>query len=245
MSSSSRASASSPSGRELEDAHVLEQEAHAAGGADVPAVLLEVHPDVGDGAHHVVRGRLHQHRDAVGSVALVEDDLVVGVIRTVGALDGRFDLVLGHVRRARVLQRPAKRGVVVGRWTACPHGNGDVLADPREQFGHPVPAGEHRRLPGLEDSSHVRLPRARGGPCQSPRGAGVVLRGPGRALAGPQRAGLAWRKSASASRKGTMRPALGSHRSRLVSVDQTSRRRSVAVGGFCSSGMAAMASGSR
>ena len=156
MSSSSSASRSSPSGCEPEHAHALEQEGDAAGGAQVAAVLLEVHAHVGDGAHDVVGGGLHQHRDAVRRVALVEDDLVVGRRLAAGALDGGLDLVLGHVRGAGVLERAAQRRVGVGVGPAGLHRDGDVLADAREQLRHLVPAGEHRGLACLEDASHGR-----------------------------------------------------------------------------------------
>ena len=143
-----------PLGGEPEDAHALEHEGDAAAGAHVAAPVLEVHADVGHGAHHVVGRGLHQDGDAVRRVTLVEDDLVVLGVLAAGALDGGLDLVLGHVRGAGVLERPAEGRVGVRAGAASLHRDGDVLADPREHLRHLVPAGEHRGLAGFEDASH-------------------------------------------------------------------------------------------
>ena len=143
-----------PLGVQPEDAHVLEQEVHAARVPHVPAAVLEVHADVGHGAHHVVRGRLHHDRDAVRAVALVQHHVVALHVLAARALDGRLDLVLGHVARPGVLQRPAQRRIAVRAGPAGLHRDGDVLADAREQLRHLVPAGEHRRLASLENASH-------------------------------------------------------------------------------------------
>ncbi|EAU67149.1 hypothetical protein STIAU_0530 [Stigmatella aurantiaca DW4/3-1] len=145
-----------PLGGQPEDAHSLEEVGDAAGGSQVAAAVLEVHADVGHGAHDVVGRGLDEHRDAVGPIAFVEDDFVVLRVLAAGTLDGGLDLVLRHVADTGVLQGAAEGGVVVRAGSSSLDGDDDVLADPREQLRHLVPAGEHRGLACLEDSSHDR-----------------------------------------------------------------------------------------
>ena len=61
-----------PRGLEAEHAHLAEQEADAAAGGEVAAVLGDDVAHRGDGARRVVGRGLHQQRDAVRRIALVE-----------------------------------------------------------------------------------------------------------------------------------------------------------------------------
>src|SRR5690606_40411030 len=165
-------------GAELEDAHLLELERDAAGGAEGAVAAVERGADVGDGAGGVVRGGLDEDGDAVGAVGLVEDLLVVRHVAALRALDGGLDLALRHVHALRVLEDAAERGVVVGVRAAGLHGDDDVLPDAGELLRHAVPPGEHGGLADFEDASHrgvlpwgakngapnVRCPAARGPP---------------------------------------------------------------------------------
>ena len=69
---SSRSSWSMPGGIEAEHAHLAEQEADAAVGGEIAAVLGDDVAHAGDGARRIVRCRLDQQRDAVRRIALVE-----------------------------------------------------------------------------------------------------------------------------------------------------------------------------
>ena len=154
---------------EPEDAHPAEHEADAAGGGEIAAVLVEDVAHVADGPRRIVGGGLDEHGDPVGRVPLVDHFLVVRHVLARGPLDGGVHLVLGHVDGAGVGDDPAQGRVVVRVGPGGLHGDGDVLADPRELLGHAVPAGKHHVFSGFEYASHglivsdvelsARLPR--------------------------------------------------------------------------------------
>ena len=110
-SSSSSSWSLTRGGIEAEHAHFLEQEADAAGGAEIAAVLGEDVAHAADGAGRVVGGGFDQQGHAVRRVALVEDLLVIGRLLARGAPDRRVGLVLRHVDGARVLQHAPQRRV--------------------------------------------------------------------------------------------------------------------------------------
>ena len=156
-------------GRQAEDAHALELERDAPLGPHRAAVGLEGGAHVGDGADDVVGRGLDHDGDAVGRVALVHDDVVVLRALPRRLLDRVFDLVLGHVRGARVLNHAAQRGIAVRARPAGLHGDGDVLADAGERLGHLVPPLEHGGLACLEDASHDEWTTTRDARCASLR----------------------------------------------------------------------------
>src|SRR5690606_1389713 len=122
---------------ELEDPALLEQVRDAAALPEVAAVLREGMADLADGAVAVVGERLHQHRDAAGPVALV-DDLVVAL-----ALAAAPQPRGGHQPADHLREGLAARGV-----------EGALLALDRRPFGM---AG-HARSRSLASS----VARARG-----------------------------------------------------------------------------------
>ena len=159
MSSSSSVVQVEPLGVEAEDAHALEHEADAAGGAHVAAVALEVHAHVGHRAHDVVGGGLDEDRDAVRARSPRR-----GRRRSSAAswplarLIAASTLSLGMLAARAFCSARRSAGLLSGFGPAGLHRDGDVLADAREQLRHLVPAGEHRRLAGLEDASHSGPP---------------------------------------------------------------------------------------
>src|SRR5690606_30582701 len=121
-------------GGRLDHDHPLGVELPGRGAGEVAAVLAEDVPDLAHGAVAVVGEGLHQHGDAAGAVALVEDLLEVAALATAEcALDGTLDVVerdvVGLGRSQGVLQRQVDAGVTAA---ACAHGGldgADVLAD--------------------------------------------------------------------------------------------------------------------
>src|SRR5207302_3733822 len=86
--------------------------------------------------------------------ALIQHPLIVGGVAARCALDGRLDLILRHVDRARVLDHAAQRRVRSRIRSRGLHGNGDVLRDAGELLRHAVPPREHRVLSDFENASH-------------------------------------------------------------------------------------------
>ena len=96
---------------QAEHAHFPKLETDAAAGGEIADILGDQIAHGGDGAHRIVGGGLDQQRDAVRRVRLVQHLLVVGGIAPRSALDGRFDLVLGHVHGTRVLHGAPQAGI--------------------------------------------------------------------------------------------------------------------------------------
>src|SRR4029453_4316796 len=86
------------------------------------------------GAVAVVGQPLDQHRDTVGSVALVGDALVVGAagLFACATLAGPLDVVVGHRVLLGLLTGVIQRRVAGGITAAHARGHLDVLDQPRE-----------------------------------------------------------------------------------------------------------------
>ena len=90
----------------------LEHVGHAAGGAQVAAVLGEDVADLGDGAVAVVGRAFDQDGHPARAVALEGDLLVGGPLQLARALlDGALDVVGGHVHALGLVHRRAQAGV--------------------------------------------------------------------------------------------------------------------------------------
>src|SRR6516225_8903407 len=140
---------------QAEHAHLAEHEAHTAVGGEIAAALGD---EVAHGRHRacrIVRGGLHQERNAVRRVTLVEHLLVTGSVTPRGALDRRFDLVLRHVDGARVLDDAPQARICARVGPPGLDGHGDVLRDAGELLRHAVPPREHRVLADFEDAAHA------------------------------------------------------------------------------------------
>src|SRR5690606_30071977 len=125
-------------GGDLDLALPLEEVGDGAARAEVAAVLREGVADVGDGAVGVVREALDEEGDAAGAVALVRHLLVVGAGDLArAALDGAFDVVLGHVLRLRLVHGEAEAGVHVRVAAAFAGGYHDVARDARPELRAP------------------------------------------------------------------------------------------------------------
>ena len=139
---------------ELEDALMVEQEAHRAAVAQRAAAFVKIHAHVGHGAVGVVGGRFDEERNAVRAVSLVDHLLVVGGILLGGPLDGPFDVLLGHVLGLGVLNQNAQAGVARRVGTSGLDGDLDLFAQLGEGAGHVTPAFHFSRFAILKGSSH-------------------------------------------------------------------------------------------
>ena len=111
----------------------IEHPGDGVGGAEVAAAARELVADLGDRARRVVGERLDHERDAAGSVALVHDLTVLDAFELAGALlDRALDVVLGHRRRPRVLDRSAEARVAVRVTAALLGGDRDLADELRE-----------------------------------------------------------------------------------------------------------------
>src|SRR5690606_17818775 len=123
--------------------------------SEIAAVLREDIAHARDRAGGVVGRALDEHGDAVRRIALVQDHVVVRRFFTRRASNRCFDLVLGHVDRAPVLDDPPEGGIRGRVGPAGLHGDRDVLADARELLRHTIPAREHRMFSGFENATHA------------------------------------------------------------------------------------------
>ena len=122
-------------------AAVLEQVAHAAGFAEVAAVLAEGQANLGGGPVAVVGEGLDQHRHPAGAVALVAHlgkgiGTAAALARALG--DRPLDVGAWDPRRLGLLDRCAQLEIGGGIGPA-PGGHGDLAAQ----------AGEHRAALGI------------------------------------------------------------------------------------------------
>ena len=88
------------------------------------------------------------------ALALIVDLLDVGGIFTLGALNRRSDVVLGHVLRLCILDRKSKLGIVFGVPATVLGRHGDGFGKFRKHLGHLVPAFFLRGATIFECSSH-------------------------------------------------------------------------------------------
>ena len=172
-------------GREAEHAHLAEQKRHAAAVGEIAAVLAEDVAQAAHGTRGVVRGGVHQQRNAMGRVAFVDNFLVVHRFLAGGAADGRLHLVLRHVEGAGVLDAAAQGGVAIGVVATGADGNADVLGDAGELLRHAVPPREHRMLADFKNTTHENTRKMTGCGYGSsarrlPSGSGALPTGRGR-----------------------------------------------------------------
>ena len=131
-----------------DDALLVEAPADAAGGAQVPTVLVEEVADLGGGAVAVVGEGLHDDGHAAGTIALVDHLLeVLSAAGPQGLVDGALDVVIGHIGGLGLGDNGGQAGVVGGIAAAAAllHRHNDLLGD----FGEGRGALGVRRTLGL------------------------------------------------------------------------------------------------
>src|SRR5690606_27306629 len=122
-------------GRVHEEPDVVEEVAHRAVGAQVPAELRERVAYVGGRAVAVVRHAVDDHGRAARAVALVADFLVIrAVALTCTAPDGTVDVVLGHALRLGLLDGKAQPRVGADVAPAHARGHRDLADELGEQL---------------------------------------------------------------------------------------------------------------
>ena len=115
--------------RDVDDALLAEQEAHAAHSAQIAAVLIEVVAQVSSGTVAVVGQSLDHDRHAAGAVTLVGDCLVLGLIAALGLLDDALDVIVRHAHTLRLGDQVSQLAVGSGVGAAGTDGNADLAAD--------------------------------------------------------------------------------------------------------------------
>ena len=107
----------------------MKQPADGTRSGDAAAAFGDEAADFRCGAIAVVRAQFDQQRDAVRTVNLVGQILVLDCFRAAGALfDRPLDVVVRHVCRAAFQQHHAQAGVHARITAGEPGGNGDFLA---------------------------------------------------------------------------------------------------------------------
>ena len=139
---------------QFENPHFLELETHTAAGAHCTISLVKMGLDVGNGPYMVVCRSFHQNGHTMRSISFVKDLLKVFHVFSLRSFDGSFNPVFRHVDALRILKTTAQEWVGIGVRSTCFYRNGNFFADPGELFGHPVPAGKHRRFPDFKYPSH-------------------------------------------------------------------------------------------
>ena len=121
----------------------LELPGHRARAGQLTAGLGEHRAHLGRGPVAVVGLGLDEDRHTTRAVALVDDLLVLlGLAATSRLVDRPFDVISGHVHRARLLDREAQPVVGVGVAATLPGGHRDLPGD----------LGEERAALGVGDA---------------------------------------------------------------------------------------------